>query len=178
MSSHGEVIPCIRADFLTKEWEARTTWLDWLHSVEKENKGKTIDQVIDEAIEAVKQKLLEQEMRSNSMNLSNLSNPVYLSGGIKNREQCRPLFEKSGLLEENHLGHNPFIVISSNNTCGQVTLAYNARQVLDSNFDATVLVLWPGVQRSDYFHFRVIDLMNYLIDHPSVAQTIKNQPGK
>lgn len=78
------------------------------------------------------------------------------------RTNLEDYFKLSGIRELKKLNHTPFIVFSD----GEVGLCDNIIDLLKFNDDVEVLGQWKGNCRSDFFHFKVLDLKDYINKNP------------
>ena len=78
--------------------------------------------------------------------------------------QTEALFSKSGLIRPGKLDHHAFVVFEFDpNLPGlHVKIVRTVSDVLAHADDTPVMLQWPGAKRSDYFHFTVGDLRDFL----------------
>lgn len=72
------------------------------------------------------------------------------------------LFEKSNILKDEKLFHNPFIVFKDDGDYMNIRIVENYKELFNFHPDTKVMVQWIGNFSSNYFHFRVRDLTDYL----------------
>lgn len=78
--------------------------------------------------------------------------------------QCDQLFTKSGLIGDAALVHHPFLVfvVDPVSQILRVEIVKTVRDLMFYDDQTPVMLQWPGQWRSDWFHFKVIDLREHL----------------
>lgn len=83
-----------------------------------------------------------------------------------NKEQFRTdideYFKLSGIREYSKLNHTPFIVLGD-----KIELVFSAKELVE-NFkpETEIISQWRGNYNSDFFYFRVSDLIDYISKNP------------
>jgi hypothetical protein len=72
------------------------------------------------------------------------------------------LFTKSNILTDNKLNHHPFIVFRDDGDSMNVVIIFNARELFSFSDETKVMVQWKGKWNSDFFHFTIKDLKDFL----------------
>ena len=79
------------------------------------------------------------------------------------RTDLNDYFKLSGIREFRKLSHNPFIVLNN----GVIELCRNAGELIDNYPPETeVIAQWKGQWSSDFFYFKVEDLIEYIKKNP------------
>jgi hypothetical protein len=76
-------------------------------------------------------------------------------------------FRLSGIREYKKLTHTPFLVFVISGHTVEVRIVENAKALLEYPDATQVMSQWRGQWRSDYFHFKVGDLREYIARHPA-----------
>ena len=73
-------------------------------------------------------------------------------------------FQLSGIRENKKLPHHPFVVFHND----QVAICDSAQRLIEAwPPDADVIAQWGGQWRSDFFHFKVADLIAHIAIVPT-----------
>jgi hypothetical protein len=83
---------------------------------------------------------------------------VLLSG----RTDIDQYFEISGIFEEKHLSHTPFLVFEIAGETVRVQIVYNTQELLAFPDETPVMGQWRGHWRSDFFQFKVGQYRQFL----------------
>ena len=78
------------------------------------------------------------------------------------RKNTDDYFKLSGIREYKKLNHTPFIVLNNDT----IELCFNAKDLIENYLPETkVLGQWEGRWRSDFFSFRISDLIAFTKKH-------------
>jgi len=78
------------------------------------------------------------------------------------RTTLHDLFTKSNVLTDKKLNHHPFIVFRDDGDAMNIVIVHNAKELDKFGDETKVMVQWKGKWNSDFFHFTVGDLRNFL----------------
>ncbi len=84
----------------------------------------------------------------------------------KIRKANRHFFEESGIRSDRSTNHHPFLVLRQTKTRIKVDLVKKVQDLLKMPDNTRIMAQWEGVNRSDFYFFKVSDLKKHIQEYP------------